>query len=147
PDPARPRQGPLEGRGRASARPGRARPMGLIADVGPGPIALDTPVFVYLIQEHPRYLPLLQSLLAGIDTGVWDAVTCGLTVLETVAVPLGAGHAALAERYETVLTRARGLTVVDLDGPLLRAAAHLRARYDIRTPDALQLATAMSTGC
>ena len=36
---------------------------------------------------------------------------------------------------------------VDIDRPLLRAAAALRARHAIKTPDALEVAAALSAGC
>ena len=36
---------------------------------------------------------------------------------------------------------------MDLDGTQLRAAAQLRAAYRVRTPDALQLAAALSYRC
>jgi predicted nucleic acid-binding protein len=121
--------------------------VGLIEDVGIGPVALDTAVFIHFIEENPEYLPLIQPLLVGIDSGLWDGVTSALTLLETLAVPLRAGNLALAERYEELLTHGRGLTLVELDQPLLRAAAHLRARFTIGTADALQLAAALATGC
>ena len=53
----------------------------------------------------------------------------------------------LAARYEALLTRSRGMRFIDLDRTLLRSAAHLRALFSIRTPDALQLAVALSGGC
>lgn len=62
-------------------------------------------------------------------------------------VPLRAGDEALAARYEAMLTRGRGLTLVPLDPPILRAAARLRATHGIRTPDALQLAAALARRC
>jgi predicted nucleic acid-binding protein len=65
-----------------------------------------------------------------------------------LVVPLGAGHAPLAERYEAHLSRARGLRLVEIDRPLLRSAAQVRARHpSVRTPDAIQLATALAAGC
>jgi len=33
--------------------------LGLIDDIGDGPVGLDTVIFVYFIEEHPRFLPLL----------------------------------------------------------------------------------------
>ena len=33
--------------------------MGLMADLGPGSVALDTAVFIYFIEEDPRFLPLI----------------------------------------------------------------------------------------
>lgn len=63
-------------------------------------------------------------------------------------VPYRAGNLALAERYEAYLSRSRGVRLVDVDRSQLRAAAQLRALHpSLRTPDALQLAAALSTGC
>ena len=64
----------------------------------------------------------------------WSAVTSTLTLLETLVVPYRAGDTALAERYEALLSRSRGLRLVELDRPLLRAAAHLRAAVSVKTP-------------
>jgi predicted nucleic acid-binding protein len=53
----------------------------------------------------------------------------------------------LVERYEQLLTRSRGILVIDLSRDQLRAAAQLRATTGMKTPDALQLAAALTTGC
>jgi predicted nucleic acid-binding protein len=68
-------------------------------------------------------------------------------LLETLVVPYRAGDLALAERYEAVLSRSKNLSLVPLDQPLLRAAAQVRARFRVRTPDALQLAAALVARC
>jgi predicted nucleic acid-binding protein len=75
-----------------------------------------------------------------VDAGRLPAVTSSLTLLETLVVPYGANDSALTRRSEALLRNSRGLTLVDIDADLLRAAARLRARLRIRTPDALQLA-------
>jgi len=74
-------------------------------------------------------------------------VTSALTLLEVLVVPLRAGDRQLAERYESLLTRGRGLRLVDITRAQLEAAASLRAVTGARTPDALQLAAAISAGC
>ena len=53
----------------------------------------------------------------------------------------------LADQYEALLTRSRGIRVVDLSREQLRAAALLRATTGIKTPDALQVAAAIGAGC
>jgi len=121
--------------------------VGLIDDLGPGPIGLDTAVFIYFLEEHPEFLALVEPLFVGLDGGRWSAVTSGLTLLETLVVPYRAGDAALAERYEALLSRSRGLRLVELDRPLLRAAAHLRAALPVKAPDAIQLAAALGARC
>jgi len=115
--------------------------------LGSGRLALDTAVFIYYIEEHPDFLPLVAPLFEQADRGESELVTSAVTLLEVLVVPYRAGDLALAERYEALLTRSRGLHLVDLDQPQLRAAAQLRAAYRIRTPDALQLAAALSHRC
>ena len=74
-------------------------------------------------------------------------VTSALTLLEVLVVPYRAEDRALAERYEQLLTRSRGIRVIDLSLDQLRDAAQLRAANGVKTPDALQLAAAMGSGC
>jgi predicted nucleic acid-binding protein len=122
--------------------------VGLIREVGDGPLALDTVCFIYLIEEHPRYLPVLGPVFEAIDAGRLQAVTSTLSLLEVLVVPNRAGNIALAERYEELLTRSRGLRAIDIDRAQIRAAAQLRARHEgLRTPDAIQLSAALSGSC
>jgi predicted nucleic acid-binding protein len=135
---------PGGGAGQEAGERGRRVATGSLVDhLGAGPIALDTVVFIYLIEEHPRYVPLVEPIFVGIDRGRWEAVTSAVTLLETLVVPYRSADVGLAARYEELLTRSRGLRLVDLDRPLLRAAAQLRAAVPLKTPDALQLAAAL----
>jgi predicted nucleic acid-binding protein len=122
--------------------------VGLIREIGDGPIALDTVVFIYFIEEHLLFLPMIDPIFAAIDARRLPAVASSLTLLEVLVVPYGTGNIPLAERYEQVLTRSRGLRVIDIDRAQLRAAAQLRAIHaSLRTPDAIQLSAALSGGC
>lgn len=122
--------------------------MGLIREIGAGPLALDTVAFIYFIEEHPRFLPALDPVFAAIDSGRLRAVTSILTLLEVLVIPYRASNVSLAERYEQVLTRSRGLHLIDIDRGQLRAAAQLRAVHAaLRTPDAFQVSAALSGGC
>jgi len=117
--------------------------VGLIDDIGAGPVGLDTAIFIYLIEEHPRFLPLVEPVFTAVDRGRWPGITSGVTLLEVLVVPYLAGDVALAERYETLLTRSRGIHMVDIDRALLRAGAQIRALTGMRAPDALQVAATL----
>jgi predicted nucleic acid-binding protein len=121
--------------------------VGLLADVGPGPVALDTAVFIYLIEEETRFLPHILPLFMEADQGERVLVTSALTLLEVLGVPYRAGNRQLAERYERLLTTSRGVRLVELTRDQLRAAAQLRAATGLKTPDALQLVAALGAGC
>ncbi|MGH8134307.1 MAG: type II toxin-antitoxin system VapC family toxin [Steroidobacteraceae bacterium] len=121
--------------------------MGLIADLGRGRIAVDTVVFIYFIEEHPRFSPVVEPLFSEADRGNRELVTSALTLLEVMVVPYRVGNLALAERYEQLLTRSRGIRLINISRDQLRAAAQLRATAGIKAPDALQLAAALTAGC
>ena len=121
--------------------------MGLTKALGSGPVALDTVAFIYFIEEHERFVSVVAPLFVDTARGRRRLVTSALTLLEVLVVPYRAGDVALAERYEALLTRSRGLTLVGIERGQLRAAAQLRAAYGVRTPDALQLAAALAHRC
>ena len=121
--------------------------MGLMADLGPGPLAIDTAIFIYFIEKNPRFLPLIDPLFREADDGTRELVTSALTLLEVLVVPLRARNRSLADRYEALLTRSRGIRLVDMTRDQLRAAAQLRATTGFKTPDALQVAAAIGAGC
>ena len=121
--------------------------MGLMDDVGRGSVGIDTAIFIYYIEEHPAYFGLVNPLFEALDQNRCQGVTSTLTLLETLVVPYRAGDSVLANRYEALLSRSRGLRLVDLDRALLRAAARLRAAYSVKTPDSIQLAAALSRAC
>jgi len=49
--------------------------VGLIQDLGGGPVGLDTAAFIYFIEEHDDYLPVVDPVFAAIDAGRLPAVT------------------------------------------------------------------------
>lgn len=53
--------------------------MGLMEDIGTGPVGIDTAIFIYFIEEHSRFLPLVEPLFAAIDAGGIQGVTSSLT--------------------------------------------------------------------
>lgn len=119
-----------------------------MADLGDGPVGLDTAAFIYWIEENADFLPLLEPLFVEIDSGRRRAATSALTLMEVLVVPFRAGNLLLAERYEALLTRSRGLDLVELDRDVLRAAAQLRAVFpSLRSPDAMQLSAALAANC
>jgi predicted nucleic acid-binding protein len=61
--------------------------VGLIAALGSGRLALDTSVFIYLIEEHPDFRPLIGPLLEQTVRGKRELVTSAVTLFEMLVVP------------------------------------------------------------
>lgn len=121
--------------------------MELIDDVGAGRVGVDTSVFIYSIEESLVWLPVVRPLFVAADAGVIEIVTSSVTLLEVLVAPYRAKNDAMTKRYEALLTRSRGVNLVELSRQQLRRAAAIRGHYGARTPDALQLAVALDAGC
>jgi predicted nucleic acid-binding protein len=121
--------------------------LALIDDLGAGPVGVDTSVFIYFIEEDERFLPAVAPLFGVADAGKLELVASALTLLEVLVIPHRAGNVALAGHYEALLTRSRGIRMIDLNRDHLRLAARLRATTGAATPDALQLSASLSARC
>ena len=109
-------------------------------------IGLDTPVFIYFLEDNERYGPLAQRTINGIEKGKWQGVTSTITLMEITVRPWQVGRESAAREYEAVLVHFPNLSIVDVDRNVARAAAQLRAKYNVIPPDALQVAASLSFG-
>jgi len=109
-------------------------------------IALDTAPLIYFIEEHPTYLPILDSFFEKLDKGSIRVVTSVITLSEVLVKPLRDGDTELAQQYRDILLNAEGLTTVEVSVAIAEKAAQLRSQYSLRTPDAIQIATALQSG-
>ncbi len=110
-------------------------------------IGLDTAPVIYFIEEHPTYLPIVAPLFAQIDAGIFAGFTSTITVAEVSVMPLRANRPDLQSQYLDLLLHSANFETKPVDAALAQAGASLRARYNIRLPDALQIAAALATGC
>lgn len=109
-------------------------------------IGLDTPIFIYFLENNERYGLLAQLTINGIEKGKWQGVTSTITLMEITVRPWQLGRESAAREYEAVLVHFPNLSVVDVDRNVARAAAQLRAKYNVSPPDALQVAASLSYG-
>jgi predicted nucleic acid-binding protein len=105
-------------------------------------VGLDTAPLIYFIENHPLYYPLVGPFFAAVERGEIKVVTSTLTLAEVLVRPYRHGNEALAREYSDILLRARNVTTFPVSSEIAAEAARLRAMHGIRTPDAIQLATA-----
>jgi predicted nucleic acid-binding protein len=109
-------------------------------------VALDTAPLIYFLEASPRYASIVNPFFQAVDRGTIRIVTSTITLIEVLVHPLRMGNAGIAQQYRTALLNATGVSVLPLSPAIAEVAARLRADYEIGTPDAIQLATAISTG-
>lgn len=122
--------------------------MGSLADKiqQAGRVGLDTSLFIFYVEHNPRYLSLCDELFDLLEQGGAEAVTSTISLLEVMVQPLALENTALVDEYRSFLTVTPHLSLWNLDPPLAEQAAALRARYQLRTPDSIQLAAAIEFG-
>jgi predicted nucleic acid-binding protein len=109
-------------------------------------VGLDTSVFIYHFEAHPRYLPLTQELLASIQAGQRTAIASTIMVMELTVQPWKMGRSSVAREYEALLIHFPNLALVDVNRDVARRAALVRADHSVRPADALHIATALLEG-
>ncbi len=107
-------------------------------------VGLDSNIFIYAYQEHPQFLPLVRPLFERLDTDPeFRAVTSIVTLIELTSHPIRLNRQDLVKTYTRALLNSPSVTAYPLDIPIAQKAAELRAKFNLRTPDAIQLATAI----
>ena len=106
-------------------------------------IGLDTNLFIYFLEAHPRYGAWCASLFDRIERGHNPAVTSTVTLLELLVQPYRDQKEELAQKIFALTSTYPKIEWVPVSMSLADRAAELRARYRLSTPDAIQLATAI----
>ena len=107
-----------------------------------GLIYLDACLLIYAIENHPDWATIVRSAMAR-EPAESFAIS-PLVKMECLVKPLKTGDLALQRRYEAGLNQ---LVQLALPEPVFLQAAQLRARFGLKTPDALHLACAQHHGC
>ncbi|MDO9579340.1 MAG: type II toxin-antitoxin system VapC family toxin [Bacteroidales bacterium] len=120
--------------------------MGLVDELRGLRICIDTAPFIYFIEKNPKYLSMLRPFFAEINAGKIDALTSTITLLEVLVLPFKTKNESLAEKYRDILLYAEGLTTFEIFHEVSELSSKLRAKYSIRTPDAIQIAVGIIYG-
>jgi predicted nucleic acid-binding protein len=109
-------------------------------------IYLDTVAIIYSIERFPEYATLLDPMWQKLRSGEISIVTSELAVLETLVMPIRQSNNDLIRRYETLLFSSE-VNLISIAQSILKSAATIRAHNNIKTPDSIHAATAMSSQC
>lgn len=110
-------------------------------------LGFDSAALIYFVERHSEYFDRMLFIMRYVDSGPISGVASTLALTETLVVPIRNNDTLLAKRYEAVLSKSRGFRLEPITAAIARQAAELRAHYNLKTPDALHLATAIDVGC
>jgi predicted nucleic acid-binding protein len=107
-------------------------------------VALGSDAIIYLVEEHPKYLPVLLPVFQRAAAHSLWVHASEMNLLEVLIGPLKANLSDLADEYRQ---RLRGsFALHPMDYAVVERAADIRAMWNLRTPDAIIAATAIEAG-
>ncbi len=108
-------------------------------------VAIDTPVFIYFLEDHAEYSAAAEHILVDLPGDDDQLLTSVLTIAEVATGPYRDEKPSLAIAHAARIRMIGNLQVRDVDSDIAQAAARIRARYGVRLPDAIHLATAVQS--
>ena len=109
-------------------------------------VALDTSVWIYHFEGSTEFGRAADSVLETIAQGRVGAVASELVLLELLVAPLKKRAQDIADEIELALLHFPHLQLAPVTRAVLMRAAGVRARYGMRAPDAIMIATAIESG-
>ncbi len=110
-------------------------------------IGWDTAPIIYFVEANSAYDMLVTPIFQSISRGQVYGVTSTITLAEVLIHPIRQGNTELAAQYRNLLSQSANFRLVPIDEAVAERAAILRSTYNLRLPDALQIAAAVYLGC
>jgi len=108
-------------------------------------IALDTSVFIYQLEANARYLAFTDHIFSWLERPGCKAVTSTITMTELLVQPHRDFDEQRVDEFYGLLSTYPNLDWIAANLEIADLAARIRAVHRLRTPDALQAATAVHT--
>lgn len=110
-------------------------------------LGIETAPFIYFIEQNPAYVDRVRAVFNYVLENSIQIVTSAITLTEVLVLPIRAGYHQYVQEYRQMLLDTAHVTTLPVSVEIAEQGARLRAQYNLRTPDALHLATALAAGC
>lgn len=119
--------------------------MSLLDDIPEGDlVGLDTACWIYAVESHPTFEPVVQSFILGrLKTGKNLAGSSLLALAELLVLPLKLGRRDLVDTYRAYFQPGPNWSVWEVTRVVIEKAAELRAKYALKLADAIHVASAI----
>lgn len=106
-------------------------------------VAFDSSFLIPLLEDWRKEPQSITRVFQMIEKKKIVCVTSTITLLEILVHPYRRNDQDMINRYYGYLTRSSLIQLVSVTAEIADQAAEFRARYAFKTPDAIQLATAV----
>ncbi|MCK5250947.1 MAG: type II toxin-antitoxin system VapC family toxin [Spirochaetaceae bacterium] len=109
-------------------------------------IFMDTAPFICYFEDHIKYGQIVDQLISQIYENGSSFLTSYITYSELITKPKQLNREDLVAKYRAFFTNSESLSLCPLNLIASEKTAEIRAHYGFKTPDSIQLATAVSYG-
>ena len=115
--------------------------------IGSGDIIfVDTTPFIYFFERHPMYFSRVKKFFDEVYAVSAQVITSIITYIEITTQPAKRGNEAIRLKYRDYLTYSENISLFPVDLNIADQSVKIRTRYGFKTPDAIQLGTAVACG-
>ena len=108
---------------------------------------IESAPLIYYVEENLAYIDRMDAIINEVENRPIEAVSSVLVLTEVLRHPLKLGKTQLVQDYKDILLHSGSFRLLRVSAVTTQFAAELRARYNLRTPDALHMASAIEAGC
>lgn len=107
---------------------------------------LDTAPVIYLVERNPLFFERVQAVFRQVDAAQLTVVASPITLSECLVGAYRMNQPQAAANFVQCLTQ-EGTNFVQISAEIGDLAAKIRVKYNLKLTDALQVATALNSGC
>jgi len=110
-------------------------------------VFIDTAPLIYYIENSSKYSEILSAFFKLNKQTHFKLLTSTLTLTEVLVHPFRQNKPDLANIYKSILVNSDSIQIINMNVSISVKAAKIRAESNYKTPDAIQLATAITESC
>lgn len=121
--------------------------MGVTTQITGKRVYFDTNIFIYIFEGSPEYQSSVKTILELAESEDIEIFTNEITLGELLVFPFKNKLEGIARTYIEALNNPDFVTLTPTTQDIHIKAAKMRAQYGMKYPDAVHVASALSSGC
>ena len=110
-------------------------------------VFIDTAPFIYYLENSSLYMGMVKKFFTKCIEENIQIVTASITIEEYLVFPYSSGKMELADNFKKFIEY-MNIEIVDINSEIAEQGAKIRSQYkNFKAMDALQIATAIASGC
>lgn len=106
-------------------------------------VGVDTMFFIYLFEKNKKYFSVVKEFFDLMEKEKILVVTSIITPIEILSTSTLENYPEKQQLYLSFFKKMKNLKITELGWNLVEKASDYRRKFALRTPDAIQLATAI----